>query len=564
MKITEVTTYSVHTTQFRNFNFVRIDTDEGVHGVGELFCIGADKATAEMVKYVSEWVVGMDPLDRERIQKRILNYSRFPGGSILYTAASAIDLALWDIAGKIANLPVYKMVGAVRDRVPVYCHTMGKDSKAALEMLQPKIEKYGYKACKVGVKGLGYFPNGSAEARLVEMFEGMRNALGPDFEIGIDMQSKIYEPREGRRVANLIEPYRPFFVEEPIRPDNLEAWTEMAQGLNVPLATGEQISISLLAMALNELGCHAISLTGWQAGFRTDRAYTKARITRLETERISSELERNRVVVVAGFQGLNKMDDITTLGRGGSDTSAVAIAAALHADRCQIFTDVEGVYTADPRKVRNTRKLDEITFDEMLELASLGAQVLNNRSVELAKKYNVELEVLSSLNPVPGTVVKEVTKDMEGMLIKGVAKDTDVAVITILNVPDEPGMSFKIFGLLAQKNINVDIILQSTGRDGKKDISFTCSEGEADLAMRVLKESAHFNDVSVDTTCAKVSIVGAGMQSHSGVASKMFEALSNNNINIKMISTSEIKISCIINRDDADKAVSAIHDMLFD
>ena len=336
-----------------------------------------------------------------------------------------------------------------------------------------------------------------------------------------------------------------------------------AREMDMLLATGEQISISLLAMALNELGCHAISLTGWQAGFRTDRAYTKARISRLETERISSELERNRVVVVAGFQGLNKLDDITTLGRGGSDTSAVAIAAALHADRCQIFTDVEGVYTADPRKVRNTRRLKEITFDEMLELASLGAQVLNNRSVELAKKYNVELEVLSSLNPIPGTVVKEVTK-MEGMLIKGVAKDTDVAVITILNVPDEPGTSFKIFGLLAQKNINVDIILQSTGRDGKKDISFTCAEGEADLAMRVLKESAHFHDVSVDTTCAKVSIVGAGMQSHSGVASKMFEALSNNNINIKMISTSEIKISCIINRDDADKAVSAIHDMLFD
>ena len=336
-----------------------------------------------------------------------------------------------------------------------------------------------------------------------------------------------------------------------------------AREMDMLLAAGEEISISLLAMALNELGCHATSLTGWQAGFRTDRAYTKARITRLETERISSELERNRVVVVAGFQGLNKLDDITTLGRGGSDTSAVAIAAALHADRCQIFTDVEGVYTADPRKVRNTRKLEEITFDEMLELASLGAQVLNNRSVELAKKYNVELEVLSSLNPIPGTVVKEVTK-MEGMLIKGVAKDTDVAVITILNVPDEPGTSFKIFGLLAQKNINVDIILQSTGRDGKKDISFTCAEGEADLAMRVLKESAHFSDVSVDTTCAKVSIVGAGMQSHSGVASKMFEALSNNNINIKMISTSEIKISCIIDRNDADKAVSAIHEMLFD
>ena len=336
-----------------------------------------------------------------------------------------------------------------------------------------------------------------------------------------------------------------------------------AREMDMLLATGEQISISLLSMALNEIGCHAISLTGWQAGFRTDRAYTTARITRLETERISSELERNRVVVVAGFQGLNKLDDITTLGRGGSDTSAVAIAAALHADRCQIFTDVEGVYTADPRKVRNTRKLQEITFDEMLELASLGAQVLNNRSVELAKKYNVELEVLSSLNPVPGTVVKEVAK-MEGMLIKGVAKDTDVAVITILNVPDEPGTSFKIFGLLAQKNINVDIILQSTGRDGKKDISFTCAQGEAETALRVLKESAHYADVSVDTTCAKVSIVGAGMQSHSGVASKMFEAMSNNNINIKMISTSEIKISCIIDRDDADKAVSAIHEMLFD
>ena len=223
----------------------------------------------------------------------------------------------------------------------------------------------------------------------------------------------------------------------------------------------------------------------------------------------------------------------------------------------------DGVYTADPRLVPRARKLDEITFDEMLELASLGAQVLNNRSVELAKKYSVNLEVRSSLTDLPGTIVKEVT-DVEGMLIKGVAKDTDVAVITILNVPDEPGMSFRIFGLLAQKNINVDIILQSTGRDGKKDISFTCAEGEAELAMRVLKESAHFNDVSVDTTCAKVSIVGAGMQSHSGVASKMFEAMSNNNINIKMISTSEIKISCIIDRADADKAVGAIHDMLFD
>ena len=334
--------------------------------------------------------------------------------------------------------------------------------------------------------------------------------------------------------------------------------------MDVLLSTGEQQSVALMSMALEAMGLPVVSLTGWQVGLETNTSYGSARIVRVSTERIRRELDKRRIVVIAGFQGIDRNEDITTLGRGGSDTSAVAIAAALHADRCQIFTDVEGVYTADPRKVRNTRKLDEITFDEMLELASLGAQVLNNRSVELAKKYNVELEVLSSLNPVPGTVVKEVTKDMEGMLIKGVAKDTDVAVITILNVPDEPGTSFKIFGLLAQKNINVDIILQSTGRDGKKDISFTCAEGEAETAMRVLKESGKFKDATCDETCAKVSIVGAGMQSHSGVASKMFEALSNNNINIKMISTSEIKISCIINRDDADKAVSAIHDMLFD
>ena len=334
--------------------------------------------------------------------------------------------------------------------------------------------------------------------------------------------------------------------------------------MDMLLATGEQTSVALMSMAMQALGVSAVSLNAFQVIMHTTSAYSNAKFKRIDTERIFNELEQRKIVIITGFQGVNKYDDITTLGRGGSDTTAVALAAALHADACEIYTDVEGVYTADPRKVRNTRKLEEITFDEMLELASLGAQVLNNRSVELAKKYNVELEVLSSLNPVPGTVVKEVTKDMEGMLIKGVAKDTDVAVITILNVPDEPGTSFKIFGLLAQKNINVDIILQSTGRDGKKDISFTCAEGEAETAMRVLKESGKFKDATCDETCAKVSIVGAGMQSHSGVASKMFEALSNNNINIKMISTSEIKISCIIDRADADKAVSAIHDMLFD
>ncbi|HIZ31712.1 MAG TPA: aspartate kinase [Candidatus Fournierella merdipullorum] len=332
--------------------------------------------------------------------------------------------------------------------------------------------------------------------------------------------------------------------------------------MDMLLASGEQISIALLAMALSELGVQAVSLTGWQAGFITDRAYSKARIRRLDTERVESELARNRVVVVAGFQGMNRLEDITTLGRGGSDTSAVALAAALHADRCQIYTDVEGVYTADPRKVPGARKLEQITFDEMLELASLGAQVLNNRSVELAKKYGVELEVLSSLNPVPGTIVKEVADDMEGMLIKGVAKDTDVAVISIMEVPDVPGMSFKVFGALASRNINVDIILQSTGRGGNKDLIFTVPLGEAENAVEVLKENQpRFGgkEIKVEKNYAKVSVVGAGMQSNPGVASRMFEALFEANVNIHMISTSEIKISVIIDEKEADRAVSAIH-----
>ena len=332
--------------------------------------------------------------------------------------------------------------------------------------------------------------------------------------------------------------------------------------MDMLLATGEQISIALLAMALQEIGVSAISLTGWQAGFVTDRAYSRARIKRLDTERVESDLARNRVVVVAGFQGLNRSDDITTLGRGGSDTSAVALAAALHADRCQIYTDVEGVFTADPRKIPKATRLKEITFDEMLELASLGAQVLNNRSVELAKKYGVELEVLSSINPIPGTIVKEETK-VEGMLIKGVAKDDNVAVISILGVPDVPGMSFKVFSLLAQRNINVDIILQSSGTDGAKDLIFTVPLDDAESALSLLQEhKGRFGggEIKVDKNCAKVSVVGAGMQSHPGVASRMFEAIGSQNINIHMISTSEIKISVIIDKADADRAVAAIHD----
>ena len=332
--------------------------------------------------------------------------------------------------------------------------------------------------------------------------------------------------------------------------------------MDMLLSTGEQISIALLAMALGELDCPAVSLTGWQAGFQTNSSYTRARIKKLDTERLETELSKNRVVVVAGFQGLNSAEDITTLGRGGSDTSAVALAAALHADLCQIFTDVDGVYTADPRIVRKARKLDEITFDEMLELASLGAQVLNNRSVELAKKYAVNLEVLSSLTNVPGTIVKEVTS-VEGMLIKGVAKDVNVAVISILEVPDVPGMSFRVFSLMAQKKINVDIILQASGRDGTKDLIFTVPLDDAETACRLLEEnlaSIGGKEVKVDTDVAKVSIVGAGMQSHSGVASRMFEALCDNNINIRQISTSEIKISVLIDKAEADRAVNAVHD----
>ena len=335
--------------------------------------------------------------------------------------------------------------------------------------------------------------------------------------------------------------------------------------MDMLMSAGEQISVALLSMALSSIGCPAISLTGWQAGFHTDRAYTRARIKRLDCERIESELSRNRVVVVAGFQGINKNDDITTLGRGGSDTSAVAIAAALHADLCQIYTDVDGVYTADPRLVPNARKLPQISFDEMLELASLGAQVLNNRSVELAKKYSVELEVRSSLTDVPGTIVREVAQ-VEGMLIKGVTKNENVAVISLLEVPDVPGMSFNVFSLMAQKKINVGIILQASGRGNNKDLIFTVPLEDVHTATAILQENLQrfgATRVLVDTDVAKVSIVGAGVQSHPGVAAKMFERLYECNINIRMIATSEIKISVIIAKQDADRAVAAVHDAFF-
>lgn len=332
--------------------------------------------------------------------------------------------------------------------------------------------------------------------------------------------------------------------------------------MDMLLSSGEQISISLLAMALEKLGVPAVSLLGWQAGFNTTSAYGNARIKKMDTDRLQRELDKKNVVIVAGFQGINKFDDITTLGRGGSDTSAVAIAASLGADCCQIYTDVDGVYTADPRIVKNAKKLEEISYDEMLELATLGAQVLHNRSVEMSKKYNVNLEVLSSIKRVPGTKVKEVVK-VEKMLIKGVAKDDGVARISIIGLKDTPGMAFKIFSVLANRKINVDIILQSVGRDGTKDISFTVAQDNAEDAVACLNELLPVvggQKVICDEDVSKVSIVGSGMETHPGVAATMFEALFDADVNIQMISTSEIKISVLISRKDGAKAVAAIHD----
>ncbi|MBQ1183933.1 MAG: aspartate kinase [Clostridia bacterium] len=333
--------------------------------------------------------------------------------------------------------------------------------------------------------------------------------------------------------------------------------------MDMLLASGEQISISLLAMAIEKLGYPAVSLLGWQAGFQTDSKYSLARIKRVNSERIRRELDKRNIVIVAGFQGLNKYDDITTLGRGGSDTSAVAIAASMNADLCQIYTDVDGVYTADPRKVKTAKKMDEITYDEMLELATLGAQVLNNRSVEMAKKYAVELEVRSSLeSTVPGTIVKE-TVNMEKMLVKGVAVDKDIVLISIVGLKDTPGIAFKVFNQLGRKNVNVDIILQSVGRDGTKDITFTVPKNQlkdTTDALEAIKTQVNYDKVVINENAGKLSIVGAGMETHPGVASKMFEALADVGINIHMISTSEIKISVIVDVEDCEKGMQAVHD----
>ncbi len=335
--------------------------------------------------------------------------------------------------------------------------------------------------------------------------------------------------------------------------------------LDMLLSTGEQISISLLAMAIEKLGYPVISLTGWQAGMITDTHYGNARIKRIDAERIKSELDKKRIVIVAGFQGMNKYDDITTLGRGGSDTSAVALAAALHADVCEIYTDVDGVYTTDPRIVPDAFKLDEISYDEMLELASLGANVLHNRSVEMAKKYNVKLAVKSSLNNNEGTYVEEVAQ-VEKMLVRGVTRDNDVARIALCGVEDTPGKAFSVFSMLAENGISVDLIIQSIGDGISKDISFTVKESDLPTVLELLEKKNNIikaREIKSTADVSKVSIVGAGMVNNSGVASSMFEALYNAHININMIATSEIKISVLVDRKDAEAAVAAIHDKFF-
>nr|WP_297933057.1 aspartate kinase [uncultured Lachnoclostridium sp.] len=333
--------------------------------------------------------------------------------------------------------------------------------------------------------------------------------------------------------------------------------------LDMLLTTGEQTSVALMAMAMNSLGVPAISLNAFQVAMHTTAVYGNARLKRIDTDRIKNELANRKIVIVTGFQGINQFDDYTTLGRGGSDTTAVALAAALHADACEIYTDVDGVYTADPRVVKKARKLEEITYDEMLELATLGAGVLHNRSVEMAKKYGVQLVVRSSLNTTEGTVVKEVV-NMEKMLVSGVACDKNTARIAVIGLEDQPGVAFKLFNHLANHNINVDIILQSVGRDGTKDISFTVAEDAADEAVAIIERhragSLKCHEVDVEKNVAKVSVVGAGMMTNAGVAAKMFEALYDCGVNIKQISTSEIRVTVLIDEKYVDVAMNAVHD----
>lgn len=353
--------------------------------------------------------------------------------------------------------------------------------------------------------------------------------------------------------------------------DTTDDLIELAESINpnapkremdMLLATGEQTSVALMAMAMAKRGVPAISLNAFQVAMHTTSTYGNAKFKRIDSERIINELDAGKIVIVTGFQGINRMDDVTTLGRGGSDTTAVALAAALRADACEIYTDVDGVFTADPRIVPGARKIEEISYDEMLELATLGAKVLHNRSVEMAKKYGVQLVVRSSLNHSEGTVVKEVG-NVEKMLVSGVAVDKDAVRIAIIGLKNEPGIAFKVFDLLAKHKINVDVILQSIGREDTKDISFTVAQDQAQEAMELLKENKErltIQKIEEEVNVAKLSVVGAGMQTHAGVAAKMFEALYNVGVNIRMIATSEIRITVLIDVEDVEVAMKAVHD----
>lgn len=332
--------------------------------------------------------------------------------------------------------------------------------------------------------------------------------------------------------------------------------------LDALMATGELISSAVLTMALHAAGVDAISMSGPQAGIYTDEVHTKAKIRALKPKRILANLKKGKVVVVAGFQGLNPREDIATLGRGGSDTTAVALAAAVKADRCQILKDVEGVYTANPRIVPDAQKLDEITYDEMLELASMGAEVLQSRAVEFAKNHGVVLEVMSSFVEKPGTIVREEVKSMEDIVVRGVASDKNQAKVTVKGLQDRPGVAALVFTELANKNINVDMIVQNVSEGGQTDITFTVPRGDLTKTQRVmeaLQPELGARAILVDEDIAKVSIVGVGMRSHSGVAARMFDALARQKINIEMIATSEIKISVVIRKSQSDDAVRALH-----
>jgi len=333
--------------------------------------------------------------------------------------------------------------------------------------------------------------------------------------------------------------------------------------LDMLVSTGEQVSCALLAMAIHKLGEDAISFTGAQVGIITDDSFTKARIIDINAKRITEELKRDRVVIVAGFQGVNVNQDITTLGRGGSNLTAVALAKVLEADSCEMYTDVEGIYTADPRVVKDARKVDRMSYEEMLELASLGTQVLQPRSVEFAMKFGVPIHVRSSFSDAEGTIISKEVKAMEDTVVSGVAINRDEAKVTICDVPDKPGVAAKIFKEIARQNINVDMIVQNVSRTGATDMSFTVVGSDLNKTIKIAKEISEKvggGQVTFDKEIAKVSVVGIGMRSHSGVAALMFEALAEKDINIEMISTSEIKISCVVNKKQGEEAVRAIHE----